>query len=56
MNSTQLSPEGKVKGGEIYGHAKRRGIYLALFSDTEGDSCSSIYQIIWIKLEKSNIK
>ena len=35
----------------IYRDAKR-GIYLALFTDPEGDSCFSIYQIIWIKLKK----
>ena len=29
-----------------------RGIYLALFTDPEGDSCFSIYQISWIKLKK----
>ena len=27
-------------------------IYLALFTDPEGDSCFSIYQISWIKLKK----
>ena len=37
----------------IYRHAKRPGIYVALFSDPEGDSCFSIYQISWIKM-KSN--
>ena len=35
-----------------YRDAKRRGIYLALFTDPEGDSCSSIYQISWIKMKK----
>ena len=30
-------------------YAKRRGIYPPLFSDREGDSCFSIYQIRWIK-------
>ena len=29
----------------IYRDAKRRGIYLALFTNPEGDSCFSIYQI-----------
>ena len=29
----------------IYRDAKRRGIYLALWTDPEGDSCFSIYQI-----------
>ena len=28
---------------------KRRGIYLALFTDLERDSCFSIYQNSWIK-------
>ena len=27
-------------------------VYLALFTDPEGDSCFSIYQIRWIKMEK----
>ena len=27
-----------------------RGIYMGLFTDTEGDSCLSIYQISWIKI------
>ena len=29
-----------------------RGIYLGLFTDPEGDSCFSIYQIIWVKMKK----
>ena len=33
----------------IYRDAKRRGIYPPLFTDPEGDSCFSIYQIRWIK-------
>ena len=45
----QLSPEGDVN---IDRDAKRRGRYLALFTDPEGDSCFSIYQISWIKLKK----
>ena len=36
----------------IYRDAKRRGIYLALFTDSEGDSCFGIYQISWIKMKK----
>ena len=36
----------------IYRDAKRRGICLALFTDPEGDSCFSIYQISWIKMKK----
>ena len=34
---------------DIYQDAKRRGIYPPLFTDPEGDSCFSIYQIRWIK-------
>ena len=48
----QLSPVKEVNGGTIYRDAKRRGIYLALFTDPEGDSCFSIYQISWIKMKK----
>ena len=32
-----------------YRDAKRRRIYPPLFTDPEGDSCFSIYQIRWIK-------
>ena len=46
VNNMQLSPEGEVNSGvDIYRDSKRRGIYLALFTDPEGDSCFSIYQI-----------
>jgi len=34
---------------DTYRDAKRRGIYPPLFTDPEGDSCFSIYQIGWIK-------
>jgi len=34
---------------DIYRDAERRGIYPPLFTDPEGDSCFSIYQIRWIK-------
>ena len=34
---------------DIYRDARRRGIYPPLFTDPEGDSCFSIYQIRWIK-------
>ena len=34
---------------DIYRDAKREGIYPQLFTDPEGDSCFSIYQIRWIK-------
>ena len=33
---------------DIYRDAKRQGIYPPLFTDPEGDSCFSIYQIGWI--------
>ena len=34
---------------DIYRDAKRQGLYPPLFTDPEGDSCFSIYQIRWIK-------
>ena len=34
---------------DIYQDTKCRGLYLPLFTDPEGDSCLSIYQIRWIK-------
>ena len=34
---------------DIYRDAKRRGIYPPLFTEPQGDSCFSIYQIRWIK-------
>ena len=34
---------------DIYRDAKRRGIHPPLFTDYEGDSCFSIYQIRWIQ-------
>ena len=34
---------------DIYRDAKRRDIYRPLFTDPEGDTCFSIYQIRWIK-------
>ena len=52
VDTIQLSPEGEVNSGIIYRDAKRRGIYLALWTDPEGDSCFSIYQISWIKMKK----
>ena len=49
----QQFPEGEVKSAVyIYRDAKHRGIYLALFTDPEGDSCFSVYQISWIKMKK----
>ena len=44
-NNIQLSSEGEVNSGDIYREGKRRGIYPPLFTDPEGDSCFSIYQI-----------
>ena len=37
---------------DIYQDMKRQGIHLALFTDPEGDSCFSIYQISWIEMKK----
>ena len=37
---------------DIYRDAKRRGVYLALFVDSEGESCLSSYQICWMKVKK----
>ena len=34
---------------DIYRDVKRQCMYLPLFTDPEGDSCFSIYQIRWIK-------
>ena len=34
---------------DTYRDARPRGIYPPLFTDPDGDSCSSIYQIRWIK-------
>ena len=42
-------PKGRWIVVDIYRAAKRRGIYPPLFTDPEGDSCFSIYQIRWIK-------
>ena len=41
-----------MNSGKYIRDAKHWGIYLALFTDSEGDSCFSIYQIRWIKMEK----
>ena len=40
---------------DIYGDVKRQGIYPPLFTDPEGDSCFSIYQVRWIKKNASSI-
>ena len=47
----QLSPEGEVNsgGGYIPRREASRYVYPPLFTDPEGDSCFSIYQIRWIK-------
>ena len=37
---------------DIYRDAKHRGLYLVLFTDPEGDSCCTIYQISLYKTEK----
>ena len=42
-NSTHLSPEVEVNSGDLCLDAKRRGIYLALFTDPEGDGCFIIF-------------
>ena len=42
-------PKGRWIVVDIYRDVKRRGIYPPLFTDPEGDSCFSIYQIRWIK-------
>ena len=42
-------PKGRRIVVDIYRDAKLRGIYPPLFTDPEGDSCFSIYQIRWIR-------
>ena len=44
------SPKGRWIVVDIYRDAKRRRIYPPLFTDPEGDSCFSIYQIRWKKM------
>ena len=39
---------------DIYQDMRRQGIHLALFTDPEGDSCFSIYQISWIEMKKKS--
>ena len=41
-------PKGRCIVVDIYQDAKRRDIYPQVFTDPEGDSCFSIYQIRWI--------
>ena len=56
MNSIELYAEGEVNGGGYkYRDMKHRGIYLSLFTDPEGDSCFSIYQISLIKMKKRHL-
>ena len=38
---------------DTYLEAKRPGMYPPFFTDPEGDSCFSIYQIRWIKNDAS---
>ena len=38
-----LSPDVEVNSGDLCLDAKRRGIYLALFTDPEGDSCFIVF-------------
>ena len=42
-------PKGRWIVVDIYRDAKRRGIYPPLFTDPEGESYFSIYQIRWIR-------
>ena len=42
-------PKGRWIVVDIYWDAKRQGIYASLFTDPEGYSCFSIYQISWLK-------
>ena len=38
----------------VYNYPERRSnIYVALFTDPEGDSCFSIHQISWIKIKEA---
>ena len=46
---TTIPRRGRLIVVDIYRDVKRRGIYPPLFTDPEGDSCFSIYQIRWIK-------
>ena len=55
VNSVQLSREGEVNSGDIYRDAKRRGIYLALFTDPEGDNCFKYLPNQLNKNKKSNL-
>ena len=52
-NIIQLSPEGEMNSCvDVYPDPKSGGIYLALFTDPEGPSCFSIYQISWIQMKE----
>ena len=51
--SIQLSPKGEVnRGNYIPRREASRYIYLTLFTNPQGHSCFSIYQIRWIKTQK----
>ena len=39
----------------VYRDTKRRGIYPPLWTEPEGYSCFSTYQISWIKISKKEI-
>jgi len=48
-------PKGRWIVVDIYRDAKRRGIYPLLFTNPEGDSCFSIYQIRWTKKNAASL-
>ena len=49
LNSIQLFPEGEVNSGGYIPRREASRYIPPLFTDPEGDSCFSIYQIRWIK-------
>ena len=50
VNIVQLSPEWEVNSGRyIPRREASRYMYPPLFTDHEGNSCFSIYEIRWIK-------
>ena len=54
VNNIQLSPEKGVNSGG-YKQRRERSRYISssLFTDLEGDSCFSVYQISWEKMSLS---
>ena len=52
VNNIQLSPEGEMKSGNYYREAQRWGIYLAPWTDPEGDSCFRVYKNSWIEMKQ----